>query len=162
MGYYKMNNNFVGDVFYIVEGIFLIGFFYLLYDESEFLVPAFIIGLAYISYGLYTSLIDPGPAVYNPVFRAAESLLVQALAAYALIRLSKVEGIEPAKHPGFWLSTGFFIYFSVNITVFLTAKVLFGNNVPLMKSTWFIHSFTNIMVNIIFAYALLCIPSKNR
>ncbi|MBL0340672.1 MAG: hypothetical protein IPP71_06970 [Bacteroidetes bacterium] len=162
MAYYGMNNNLLGDIFYIVEGLFLISFFYLFYAEEEFLYPAIIIAIAYLLYGVYTTVVDPGPWLYNPVFRTAESLLVQALAAYALIRISKEEGIEPSKHPGFWIATGFFIYFSVNMTVFITATVLFADNIPLMKSTWFIHSCSNILVNLLFAYGLFCIPLKIR
>ncbi len=155
-----MNNSLLGDIFYITEGILLIGFYYFFYEEKEFLFPAIVIGIAYFSYGMYTSVIDPGPWVYNANFRAGESLMVQALSAYALIRISKEEGVKPMSNPGFLISAGFFIYFSVNIVVFITGSVLFENNVYLMKSTWFIHSFTNIIANVLFAYGLTCIPSS--
>lgn len=155
----KINNALLGDIFYIIEGLLLIGFYYLSYREKEFLGPAILIAVAYFLYGLYSTIIDPGPWIYNANFRAGESLMVQMLSAYSLIRISKEEDIQPLNHPGFWISTGFFIYFFVNISVFITGTVLFEDNNQLMKSTWFIHSYTNMLVNVIFAYGLFCIPT---
>lgn len=162
MSMMKMNNSLVGDIFYIIEGIILLGFYYLVFGEKEFFIPAIIIGIAYVIYGLYTSAIDPGPWVYNANFRAGESLMIQALSAYALIRISKEEDVHLLSHPGFWISSGFFIYFSVNIVVFVSASFIVEGNIFLTKHTWFIHSLVNLLAYIIFTFGLLCIPSLQR
>lgn len=158
----KMNNNLVGDIFYITEGLLFIYFFYLVYDEREFAIPALLLALVYFTYGLYTTFIDPGYLEYNGNFRAAESLMVQALTAYALIKISKEENLQLLQNPEFWISAGLFIYFSVNIAVFFTAEFLFENNVMLMRKTWLIHSVVNIFANLIFTFGLLCIPVSHR
>ncbi len=158
----NMNNGLVGDIFYITEGIILLAFYYLVFGEKEFLIPVIIIGIAYLIYGVYTSAIDPGPWVYNSNFRAGESLMIQALSAYALIRISKEEEVQLFSHPGFWISSGFFIYFSVNMAVFVSATFIMDGNIFLTKQTWVIHSIVNMLANIIFTFGLLCIPSPQR
>jgi len=162
MSLMKLNNSLVGDIFYITEGILLLAFYYLVFGEKEFFIPAIIIGMAYLIYGIYTTTIDPGPWVYNANLRAGESLMIQALSAYALIRISKEEDVHIFSHPGFWISSGFFIYFSVNIAVFVSAMFIVEGNVFLTKHTWFIHSIVNLLSNIIFTFGLLCIPSLQR
>jgi hypothetical protein len=160
MGYRRINNNLVADLFYISEGLLLITFFYFIYAEHEFRIPAFILAAVYLIYGCYSSFIDPGPAVYNSNFRAGESLMVQALSAYALIKISRQEDLQLTVNPGFWITSGFFLYFSVNIAVFLTATFLFENNTSMMKKTWLIHSIVNIGANLIFTFGLSCIPQR--
>ncbi|MDQ3049770.1 MAG: hypothetical protein M3Q95_02675 [Bacteroidota bacterium] len=158
----KMNNNLVGDLFYITEGLIFISFFYLVYDEKEFAIPAVLLALVYFAYGLFTTFVDPGYLEYNGNFRAAESLMIQALTAYALIKISKQENLQLLQNPEFWISAGLFIYFSVNIAVFFTAEFLFENNVMLMRKTWLIHSVVNIFANLIFTFGLICIPVSQR
>lgn len=160
MTFIKMNNNAVADFFYIAEGLILITFFYMMYDESEFRIPAIILATVYVIYGCYTTFIDPGYMVYNSNYRAAESLMIQALTAYALLKISNQENLEVMKHAGFWISAGFFIYFSVNLVVFISATFLFADNIALMRKTWMIHSIVNIGANIIFTFGLLCIPPR--
>ncbi len=162
MSLMKLNNSLVGNIFYITEGVILLGFYYLVFGEKEFFIPSIIIGIAYVIYGIYTTTVDPGPWVYNANFRAGESLMIQALSAYALIRISKEEDVHLFSHPGFWISSGFFIYFSVNIVVFVSASFLVEGNVRLTQHTWFIHSIVNLIANFIFTFGLLCIPSQQR
>lgn len=154
----KWNNSLIGDIFYLIEGVMLISFFYRIYNEKEFFYPAVILAIALVGYGTYTSLVDPGPWVYNSNFRTGESLIIQAMSAYSLLRISKEEDVQLLRHPTFWISSGFFIYFSVNMVVFLSASFLSGPNSFLFKNTWFIHSIINIIANIIFTFGLLCIP----
>lgn len=107
----KINNALLGDIFYIIEGLLLIGFYYLSYREKEFLGPAILIAVAYFLYGLYSTIIDPGPWIYNANFRAGESLMVQMLSAYSLIRISKEEDIiQPLNHDSGILDFNRFLY----------------------------------------------------
>jgi hypothetical protein len=158
MTYLKINNALVASIFCMFEGLFLISFFSRVYGEPEFRIPAIFLGAVYLGYGCYTTFFDPGPMVFNGNYRAAESLMVQAMTAYALIKISKEENLQLMQHPEFWISAGFFIYFSVNLAVFLTANFLEGNNISVTKNTWIIHSLINIGANLIFTFGLLCIP----
>ena len=160
MSFWKLNNNLIGDFFYMVEGIMLISYFYMVYNEREFMYPAIILSCAYIIYGLYTSFVDPGPDAYNSSFRAGESLIIQALAAYALIRISREVQEDITANPLFWITCGFLIYYSVNLAVFFTATFLVDDQIYLMKNTWFIHSIVNITANLVFTFGLICIPSR--
>ena len=162
LSFNKVNNSLVADLFYITEGLILIIFFYLIYNESEFHIPAIIIATVYVVYGCYSTFIDPGYMIYNGNYRAGESLMIQALTAYALIKISREEDLKLMNNPGFWISAALFIYFSVNIAVFITATFLFENNVTLMKKTWMIHSIVNIGANLIFTFGLSCIPERQR
>lgn len=160
MNFNSINNNLLGDIFYLIEGLLLISYFYLAFNEKDFFYPAIILAIAYIGYGLYTTLFDPGPMAYNSNFRTGESLVVQAMSAYALIRYSKMENINLVKDTGFWISAGLFIYFSVNVAIFFTATFLIDESTYVMRKTWIIHSVVNILVNLIFTFGLTCIPSK--
>jgi len=143
-----------------LEGLALISFFYLVFDEKDFFYPSIILAISYLGYGLYTTILDPGPMAYNSNFRTGESLLIQALSAYALVRYSKSNTINILKDPGFWISVGLFIYYSVNIAIFFTATFLIDDSTYVMSKTWIIHSVVNILVNLIFTFGLTCIPSK--
>lgn len=159
MSFYKINNNLIADFFYLSEGLILIAFFYRVINEKEFYIPALFLSFSYLIYGLYTTFIDPGPESYNSNFRTGESLILQAISAYSLIKISKKEDINLTKDTSFWLSSGIFIYFSVNLVIFFTATFLFEDKVYTMSKTWIIHSIINIIANIIFTFGLLLLPS---
>ena len=156
----KINNNLLADIFYIAEGLALISFFYLIFKEKDFFYPAIILSVAYLGYGLYTTIFDPGPYAYNSNFRTGESLIIQALSAYSLVRYSKSDKINILNDSGFWIAVGLFIYFSVNIAIFFTATFLIDDSTYVMSKTWIIHSVVNTLVNLIFTFGLTCIPSK--
>lgn len=156
----KTNNNLLADIFYMVEGLILITFFYLIFNEKDFFYPAIILSVSYLGYGLYTTIFDPGPYAYNSNFRTGESLVIQALSAYSLIRYSKMENGNLLQNTEFWLSAGLFIYYSVNIAIFFTATFLVDESTYVMRKTWIIHSIVNILANLIFTFGLTCIPSK--
>jgi len=158
----QINNALIADIFYMIEGVFLITFFYFVYAESEFRIPALLLAVIYLGYGFYTTFVSPGYLVYNSNYRAAESLMVQALTAYALVKISKQENLQLMQNPEFWISTGFFIYFSVNIAVFITANFLVENDLTMMRNTWMIHSLVNIGANLIFTFGLSCIPRQQH
>ncbi len=158
LAFMKINNSLISSIFMLIEGLLLIGFFSLVYREPEFRIPALLLAVVYFIYGGYTILVDPGYLAYNGNLRTAESLMVQALTAYALIKISKEENLQLMQHPEFWISAGFFIYFSVNIAIFLTSNFLHDNNISVTKNTWMIHSIVNIGANLIFTFGLSCIP----
>jgi tryptophan-rich sensory protein len=158
--YHKGNNNLLADVFYLLEGVLLITFYYLSFKEKEFKIPSIILLVGYITFGIYTSFFDPGPELYNSTFRTGESLIIQALSGYSLVRISKQTEKPLIKNPEFWFSAGFFTYFSVGIAIFFTATFIFDESKHFMVKTWIIHSVVNIMANFVFAYGLFCLPSK--
>lgn len=160
MNYNSINNNLLADIFYMLEGLLLISYFYLIFNERDFFYPSIILAIAYLGYGLFTTIIDPGPMAYNSNFRTGESLIVQAMSAYALIRYSKMENLNLVKDTGFWIAAGLFIYFSVNVAIFFTATFLIDESTYVMRKTWIIHSVVNTLVNLIFTFGLTCIPSK--
>lgn len=162
MSFYKVNNNLMADFFYLAEGLILIAFFYRIINEKEFYFPAIFLSFSYMIYGMYTTFIDPGPASYNSNFRTGESLILQAISAYSLIKISKKEDIQLTKDSTFWIASGIFIYFSVNLVIFFTATFLFEDKIYTMSKTWIIHSIINIIANIIFTFGLLCLPSVQR
>lgn len=157
--YNKINNNLLADIFYIVEGSMLIVYYYLLFHEKEFLLPGLILLVSFIAFGLYTTFVDPGMEAYNSTFRTGESLIIQALSAYSLIRISKDPKINLVKNPQFWISASFFIYFSVNVAIFFTATFFYDNSTVFMSKTWGIHSIVNILANLIFTFAMYLIPN---
>ena len=154
------NNNLLADIFYLTEGLLLITYYQLTFNEKEFRYPYYLLFGSYLLFGLYTTLVDPGPEAYNSTFRTGESLIIQALAGYSLIRISKQSDFSLMKNPEFWFSAGFFTYFSVGIAIFFTATFIFDESKHFMVKTWIIHSVVNIMANFVFAYGLYCIPSK--
>lgn len=93
---------------------------------------------------------------FNAYIRALEGLILISLALlyfYKLLKDLKIQRIE--REPVFWVSLGVLLYFSGSLFLFLISNVLNQEATKTLSMTiWGIHSFLNIMLNIILAIAL--------
>lgn len=65
--------------------------------------------------------------------------------------LRKAENIYLEKHPFFWLTSGYFIYFAGTLFLFLFSRELMENN---NAAFWSLHGILNIFLNLIYVLTL--------
>jgi hypothetical protein len=159
LAYLKINNQLLGDVYFLVEGI-LIGLFCYYKLGKKYKWRFVLLGLTYLAVGIYTSLfLDPAFG-FNSIFRTTESLIILILSGSVLIHIINKEGVNLLQIPEFWIISGFFIYFTVNISLFLSGKFIMSSDNSELRQLWIIHSLVNILANILFTLGIVRIKPK--
>lgn len=122
-----------------------------------------IIGSYFICWVVFTfgagSITKPG--LYFPVIYAVTLLF------FAVTTFNKfvIQDRGPViKNPKFWISTGVIIFFSFYVLIGSANLSVFGKNASMVlrRDLYGIVTYTNLIVNLMFAIAALCIPRKKN
>jgi hypothetical protein len=94
----------------------------------------------------------------------AHSLESFILVIYSLIyfydHFTRAALVNNRLSPMFWVNAGVFIYFPVNMVLFLIANYLIRYNINLANQAFTMHSMFNIILNVCFAWAFICHRKK--
>lgn len=90
----------------------------------------------------------------------AHSLESFILVVYSLLyfydHFTRAALVNNRLSPMFWVNAGVFIYFPVNMVLFLIANYLNRHNVDFANQAFNMHSVFNIILNVCFAWAFIC------
>lgn len=111
---------------------------------------------------IFDNLIWNDLSHFNSLFRIASSFCLIFLSIDQLNKLIFSETGNLLRHPRFLICTGIVIYYSYKATieVFYLLKLNFSNS--FYDNIFFFLSLINILINLIFALAVLWIPRKQK
>jgi hypothetical protein len=114
--------------------------------------------LFFVPFWVYTTFFVFGISEANSFAFTVNSLVIATYAGIILIRLSQQANINLFKNFQFWIASGAMIYFSFGVLVFSIYQVVANNDyvLTLFSPLWNVHSFMNIISNLLYSIAFLC------
>ncbi|MFQ6103025.1 MAG: hypothetical protein ACE5OP_01890 [Candidatus Glassbacteria bacterium] len=88
----------------------------------------------------------------NNYSRTLESLILTAISLYTLYILNEEDDILLIRDRRFWAAAAVLIYFAGNMMIFAIGEVILGG-----VHVWLVHSSLNIVTNLCYAGAFLCL-----
>ncbi len=152
--YLKINPNYVGNTYRLVEFAILLTIYYHAFNNRKMLILFLSIGLLYIS--LFTmNLVFLQQEKINSYTETFSALVFISLSVTLFYRLMKdLPTLQIHRLPMFWINTAVLIYFAGNLFVFILTNYL----VSILKNDlavyWTFHNLLSITKNLLFAIAL--------
>ncbi|MFT3982224.1 MAG: hypothetical protein QM687_17270 [Ferruginibacter sp.] len=158
-GYSNAVNN---NIFYLLEGWLLLMQFYRwkLFGDKQFLYPicVMLMILLWLPYNIPLEKLQ----TYTPWFRSIEGGIIMILAIITINRhIIEFDGTL-IRSPVFLISIGFCIYFST--VILMEVFLYYGStkSIGLQDAIFKASSIINMITNLLYLIAILCIPSKPR
>lgn len=152
------NNIWVYNIFSLVEGVFWILLLaHWMPRYHTLLIRS--LSLFFALVWVYTTLILQTLKEYNSYSSITECLILIPLSCIFLVGLSRKASVPILDLPEFWFITGVLFFFSSTSVIQATALYKI-DGVILMRTTYYLHVFFNIISNLIFAKAFLCSHRK--
>jgi hypothetical protein len=158
------NNMIVANTFIFLELIFWCFFFHDLLKNKipgwVFIIIIFLMAAIWINHAVSFSLHSQ-----NALFSILEASILIFFSAFYLLILSKSSITPIQKVPEFWFVAGALIYFTCSFIALGVSRYLLSINESLMldsfsRSYMFFYAIINILANIIYSKAFLCISTK--
>jgi hypothetical protein len=152
------------NLYYFVEFFFYTWLFHLWglfnFKRKIFLLLIIIFFICWAAFTFGAGAINK-PGDYFPVVYAI-TLLFFAVTTFNKFVIQDKKPIF--KNPKFWILTGVIIFFSFYLLIESANLSVFGKNVSIVfrRGLYGIVSYTNLIVNLMFATAALCIPRKKN
>jgi hypothetical protein len=151
----KIKNVQWSHLYTLVEFITLaMFFFYILSDEANR-------KRLLVLFALYTLYLAVNPFLiedinnFNPIARSINSFFFIILSLLYMYKIYQSETIEmPEKSPVFWIVTALLFYFSVSFFTFLLSHTLLKYSPDTIATSWFFHSMSNIIKNLLITWGL--------
>lgn len=141
-------------VYTIIEFTFLVVMLYLWQTKPAmkklllWILPVFLLIWA------IANITTTEPTHFDSLVLTVESIIVVAIAVYALAELLREATNLLIYYPRFWVISSLIIYFSGNILVFAIGTMFLSGEAG--KILWAIHTMLNIVHNLCFAWAFIC------
>lgn len=143
----------------IINAYYVVQFCALCYFYSKLLVSRrkviAICAAAFIVYfGIITFYIQ-GIAQFQGIVRPVDSVLVIMLSCvYWYDIYMKQPTLELVHYPPFWFNSAVFMYFAMNLFLFIIYKYLGQLSEEAARATWVWHNLNNIIKNVLFAVGI--------
>jgi hypothetical protein len=150
----KINNLWLINIYSLIEG-FIFCYVIMKWSESRsFFLTGAILFSVYFLFWWYSGFISGTIFNLNGEEKTVKAFMLLFLSGYFLIRLSTNENVIMMEDYRFWISCALMLYFSVTIIVFCTETFLV-NGYNVSYYSWIIHSVTNIISNLLFAFGFI-------
>ena len=128
-------------IYTILEFAFIATFFYFIYEGKMHKYLLFIIILMFTSVALTNAIVFRGWNHFNTIPRSIECLItiIFCIMCYYQI-LTKLKSASIFNDPVFWVNTGFLIYFSGALFLFMMSNYILPLNLKLNILVWTIHA----------------------
>jgi hypothetical protein len=159
---YKFHNIWIFNIFALVEAFVL---FYIIgkwFNSSRMFKAAIFLFALYGLYWFYTTFITSSIFDFNSKEKTVKGILLIFLSGFLLFRLAENEEIKLISDYRLWITFAILFYFSLTLIVFTTANFLLTDHTKAMQYSWAIHSVTNIISNLLFAFGYLCYYRKTN
>jgi len=151
------NNLFIYHIFTVCEFIFIGLLFRVIIKNQEFRSNIVYIILVFCVLALTNSIFSEKLTTLNSNMIAVEFLLLIIFSFFYYFQLSHSDEILVFfRIPGFWIVTGFFIYFSSCILIFALYKYAAVTNRQFVLDFWLIQVAMYIIKNVLIARGILC------
>jgi len=148
------DNIWIINIYSLIEGMLLL-YLFGIWHLSKISKNA--IWLALISYMLFWSYSTlDNIHQFNTGEKTFKGILLAIASGMFLLQFSFRENIILQQHYRFWFASAILFYFSLTVIVFTTANYILKNNIHAMKYGWQVHSYINIISNIMFANGFRC------
>jgi hypothetical protein len=156
----KINNNFLWPIFISIE-FGLLSWIYkkelqptLVARAITYLIPVF------ITYTLM-NWFDNRHAGLSAIPHFIEGIIILFFVLCYYYKMLKTPVPLQLKHqPMFWLSTGLFIYFSIDSVIFIFSNYIQSFSQHFNNQVWFVHAIFNIILYIFYTLAICSTPEK--
>lgn len=160
--YHGTNNLWLYTSFMVIEFALLTAAIQRLQHQKA---PVVLIG-AFILINTSFAILDynfiNGPNLLISFSRVVTSILLIGLALYAFYDLLRypLTGKFLGQSAQFWLALAVLVYFSGNLFMFAVTNRLYIQHHPDQYLTWILHSFLNIIYNLLLAKTVLCLKEE--
>jgi hypothetical protein len=151
----KLNNMWMFNFYSILEGFVLCYVIGSWYHSKRWMRIAMTLFAFYSILWIYSVIVSKGIFEFNSNEKTVKGLIIIFLSGLLLVRLSMDENIRLTTDYRFWILSSILIYFSITLIVFSTATFFLEDHHIAMYYSWTIHSFTNILANILFAIGFI-------
>lgn len=155
MGEKGMNNHIIGNVFIIVQYVFLSVVFYLSFSSYIIRKGLLVVAVLFTVFGMVNLLFVQGHDCFNSWTLGLANLLLMLVALlfyYKLFKEGKVQRLE--RYPLFWVASAVLLYAAGNFYLFIFSNYALAESNEFLYAQWSIHSVINIVTNLCYAIGL--------
>lgn len=154
---------FLYHIFSVAELAFLLPYFVIVTNSNGLKKISYWVFGAFIVVSIINILLLESLNSLNSNTLAIEFLVLIVYCFIYYLRLSQSEKIiDFLKEPVFWIVTGFFVYFSLDIIVFALYKYAVNYNRRLLFDFWDFQEIMYVVKNSIIAYGILCFRKARK
>ncbi|MFT6923759.1 MAG: hypothetical protein ACJA1C_002779 [Crocinitomicaceae bacterium] len=148
-----IRNLFIFHSYVYVEITVVMMIYYRLFDTFRWKLVAVILYVVFIVFSILNVEYVEGLDVFNSNQRYVEGLIIILLCVTYFVQLMRrAEHRHLHSLPSFWLNSGFLIYFSGTLFLFMLGRDLIQRDIGIF---WEIHALLNILLNTVYVIALL-------
>ncbi len=155
LGWQKLNNLIVYDVFTAVEYAFLMIVFSNWFEKRGIRTALLASIPVFLLVWLYGKFIAGSTDQFDSIFLSVESVVFVFLSVIVLIKEMKDSTVLLVDNPVFWVSSGLLVYFAGNLFVFALIDQLLQPGIERFHGAWMIHTVLNVTKNILFSLGFL-------
>ena len=161
---FVMDNNLPFFHSYIlVEYVFLILLFSRAFREDWRQLKWLVLIIGFALLWVLNAFILSSLWIYPDYIHALEALIILTLVVLWFRKMLREKSIRnPVKNFQFWLCTGLLIYFSGNFLLFVFSNFVIELETRVYEAIWVVHAILVILLYLIYANALLCIPRTKK
>ncbi len=153
------SNLWIINIYTLIEALSL---FYILrqWQQKRWMKEtAVVLFLIYFVSWIYFTFIFGTIFEFNGNEKAVKAVFLIFLSIYPMIGFSMDDKLPVYQNYKFWICSAILLYYSVSVVLFGTANLAIDNTIA-GEFIWIIHSFINIISNLIFAYGFLWYSRK--
>jgi hypothetical protein len=125
----------------IIEFIFIFLFYYYILNGIIKKWMLILLSILFLAFGLLNAIYIQDWYQFNTLPRSIESLVIIILCISCYYNmLSQLKTMSLFKDPVFWVNTGFLIYFSCSLFLFMMSNYILPLNSKLNVVVWIIHA----------------------
>lgn len=98
--------------------------------------------------------------INNDLINAIEAVVLMILAGFALLKITNDAPVNIFVAANFLMISSILLYFAGNLLIFSLSEYILGSNSKILGHAWKVHSFWNIITNILFSIGFLCTSKK--
>lgn len=148
---------FLYHIFSVAELAFLLPYFVIITNKNGLKKITYWVLGGFIAVSIINILLLESLQSLNSNTLAIEFLIIIVYCFIYYLQLSQTEKLLGFfKEPTFWIVTGFFVYFAIDVIVFALYKYAAKYNRAILFDFWAFQEIMYIIKNIIIAYGILC------
>jgi hypothetical protein len=150
------NNLWLINIYLVIE-FSVFSYFTALFSKAAWLINLnYALVALFLLLWIFSTVFFYGLLRLNNLCFTLASLILFIMSAFTLFRISTETDANLFVDPIFWIVSSIFIYFSANLFIFCLSDLILDEKSLIMHKAWIIHSFWNIVANILFSIGFLC------
>jgi hypothetical protein len=152
ISWHRQNNLYLLHIYTCIELLFICLFFGEVFDNKRMKKWLVVLALIYIAAAISNSILLQDINKFNTYARSVSAIITISFCLYYYkTKLAMTETYRWRREPVFWFVTGFLIYFSSSLFLFILSNFTLVMNRPLAWTLWNIHATMVLIMYLLFA-----------